>query len=239
MFLAWAQLPLSKEDFVEKQSALQRQYFPSTQPLPGVPLLLRTLSEAGVHIALATSSARTNYTLKTTHLSSLFSLFPESQRVLGDDPRLKPGRGKPAPDIYLLALKTVNDTIAARGKGERPVLPEECLVFEDSVPGIEAGRRAGMRVVWCPHPELGKTFAGREPQVLAGRCEDENRKDEDEREIGALERPPQALKGWPSKVGDGWGEQLDTLEDFPYQRYRVDVDGKQNGGRRADPSQAL
>ena len=53
-------------------------------------------------------------------------------------------------------------------KGEDLILPEECLVFEDSVPGVEAGRRAGMRVVWCPHPMLKNEFAGREKEVLAG-----------------------------------------------------------------------
>ncbi|MBE3049202.1 HAD-IA family hydrolase, partial [Candidatus Bathyarchaeota archaeon] len=31
--------------------------------------------------------------------------------------------------------------------GEKAVTPAECLVFEDSVTGVEAGRRAGMRVV--------------------------------------------------------------------------------------------
>src|SRR5439155_8988964 len=43
--------------------------------------------------------------------------------------------GKPDPEVYLLA---------ARGIG---VPPRECLVFEDSVVGIQAARRAGMRVI--------------------------------------------------------------------------------------------
>jgi HAD superfamily hydrolase (TIGR01509 family) len=46
-----------------------------------------------------------------------------------------PGRGKPAPDMFLLA--------AARLK----VPPGRCLVFEDAKPGIEAARAAGMSVV--------------------------------------------------------------------------------------------
>jgi pseudouridine-5'-monophosphatase len=52
----------------------------------------------------------------------------------------------------LLALETTN--ARRRGEGKDEIRPEECLVFEDSVPGCESGRRAGMRVVWVPHPEL-------------------------------------------------------------------------------------
>ena len=43
-------------------------------------------------------------------------------------------RGKPAPDVYLEAARQLS------------VLPEECLVFEDIVKGIEAGKNAGMLV---------------------------------------------------------------------------------------------
>lgn len=44
-------------------------------------------------------------------------------------------RGKPAPDMYLLAAERLG------------VEPADCLVLEDGPPGIEAGRAAGMRVV--------------------------------------------------------------------------------------------
>jgi sugar-phosphatase len=43
--------------------------------------------------------------------------------------------GKPDPEVYLLA--------AARLR----VAPERCLVFEDSLVGLEAARRAGMRAI--------------------------------------------------------------------------------------------
>jgi len=43
-------------------------------------------------------------------------------------------RGKPAPDIYLAAAKGLN------------VDPADCLVFEDIIPGIQAGKSAGMEV---------------------------------------------------------------------------------------------
>ena len=43
-------------------------------------------------------------------------------------------RGKPSPDIYLEAARQLE------------VAPARCLVFEDIVPGILAGKSAGMRV---------------------------------------------------------------------------------------------
>ncbi|KAJ4300599.1 hypothetical protein N0V88_003278 [Collariella sp. IMI 366227] len=165
LFHDWAKLPISEAEYIEQYYALQAEHFPTTKPLPGIPELLSNLGRTRywdlkksstngtngttptphrVHIALATSSHEANFRLKTNHLTELFSVFETPRRVLGDDARIAPGRGKPLPDIYHLALKTINDSLPA---GEPPITPEECLVFEDSVPGVEAGRRAGMRVV--------------------------------------------------------------------------------------------
>jgi sugar-phosphatase len=47
-------------------------------------------------------------------------------------------RGKPAPDGFLIGAERLG------------VAPGECLVFEDAPPGIEAAKRAGMRVVGLP-----------------------------------------------------------------------------------------
>ena len=148
-------------------------------------------------------------------------MFPLSQRVLGDDARIPKGKGKPAPDIYLLALETINSRIRGEGR-EREVTLEECLVFEDSVPGVEAGRRAGMRVVWCPHPELLKEYKGRKKEVLAGLtgAYREEKVQEKMEEAGAEAR----VKGRaPGELEDGWGQLLETLEDFPYENYKITV----------------
>jgi pseudouridine-5'-monophosphatase len=227
LFHDWAQLPISLEEYKEEYYALQAQVFPDTQPLAGVPGLLRNLSRTRywdshrqqsttngtsnvrpphrVHIALATSAHESNFHLKTSHLESLFSVFEPHRRVLGDDPRIPPGRGKPMPDIYLVALQTINNSLPP---GEPPITPEECLVFEDSVPGVEAGRRAGMRVVWVPHPMLKKEYAGREALVLAGRTGD-----------GAGMVDAHQL----GEVDDGWAEYMESLVDFPYEKYGIVV----------------
>ena len=45
------------------------------------------------------------------------------------------GRGKPEPDMYLLAARRMG------------VAPADCLVFEDAEPGLVGARAAGMQVV--------------------------------------------------------------------------------------------
>ncbi|EXJ94137.1 hypothetical protein A1O1_02530 [Capronia coronata CBS 617.96] len=179
-----------------------------------------------VHLALATSSHSRNYEIKTANMQRLFGVFPDPHKILGDDPRIPTGRGKPLPDIYLLALQAINDTIRAQDPNARPIEPSECLVFEDSVPGVEAGRRAGMRVVWCPHPQLLDVYRGREDEVLAGRT-GEHKEEEDRDNHHAEEEkgiPIAGSPGQPGELGDGWAELLRSLEDFDYAKYGLEVD---------------
>jgi beta-phosphoglucomutase-like phosphatase (HAD superfamily) len=58
--------------------------------------------------------------------------------VAGDDPAVK--QGKPAPDIYIAASQRLG------------VDPRDCLVFEDALSGIQAGKAAGCQVVAIPDP---------------------------------------------------------------------------------------
>lgn len=211
IFYKWAQLPISQEQYASELSALQVKHFPNTKPLPGVEKILKDLAASGrgetnegrAHLALATSSHALNFKLKTAHLQEMFSVFDINRRVLGDDPRIPSGRGKPAPDIYVLALKMINDSLAP---GEKTISPEECLVFEDSVLGVEAGRRAGMRVVWVPHPGLALEYRGREKEVLAGKT-------------GGLSGDLHQL----GEIDDGWAKSLKSLENFAYEEYGIIV----------------
>ncbi|KAF7910717.1 uncharacterized protein EAF01_002226 [Botrytis porri] len=211
VFIDWAQLPISKEQYALEQREQQKLHFPSCKPLPGVEKLLKDLSTARdvegnkVHIALATSSEKYNFGLKISkeETRKLLEVFGEGRRVLGDDPRVEKGRGKPAPDIYLLALRLINESL---GENEKPIQPEECLVFEDSVPGVEAGRRAGMKVVWVPHEGLLAEYTGQERKVLAGR-------------MGMMVGSEEQL----GEIDDGWGQLLPNLEDFPYGTYGIVV----------------
>jgi beta-phosphoglucomutase-like phosphatase (HAD superfamily) len=70
---------------------------------------------------------------RTLELIGVSELFPVVV-VAADVPR-----GKPEPDIFLLAAKKMG------------VSPERCLVFEDGAPGILAAERAGMQAVLVDH----------------------------------------------------------------------------------------
>ncbi|KAF3905092.1 hypothetical protein AA313_de0210160 [Arthrobotrys entomopaga] len=235
LFQSWANLPLSQEAYLSEVRLLQEAYFPTSQPLPGVLSLLQTLtaSPSKPYIALATSSNSFSYNLKTRHLQeTLFSYFKEEMIIKGDDPRIKTGRGKPAPDIYLLALDRINARreaeMAENGVSKdqilaTKILPRECLVFEDSVPGVEAGRRAGMRCVWVPHEGLREQYQGKEGEVLAGLTGEGKYLDEEleKDHVNVGERTDVKEGVVLRKVDDGWGERRGSLEGFDFDRYGI------------------
>ena len=109
-----------------------------------------------------------------------------------------------------MALKSVNDILAREGK-EEPIKPEECLVLEDAVPGVEAGRRAGMQVVWCPHPGLLEECKDNQREVLAGLTGISKESD--------VNHVPNAQ----ARFDDGYATLLHSLEDFPYAKFGIKV----------------
>ena len=66
-------------------------------------------------------------------------------------------------DIYLLALSSINESLP---EGTKPIIPAECLVFEDAVLGVQSARNAGMQVVWVPDQFIKGIFRGKETEIL-------------------------------------------------------------------------
>ncbi len=143
-------LPLSVPEYLEARREMLDALFPQAEPMPGAVHLSRHLHRHGIPMAVATSSDSRHFDLKLTRHREWFRIF--SSVVTGDDPEI--GRGKPAPDIFL---------VAARRLGADP---ERCLVFEDSPAGVAAARAAGMYAVAVPDPHMEESAYGAAHQVL-------------------------------------------------------------------------
>jgi pseudouridine 5'-phosphatase len=122
-------LPLSIDEFLAEMARLLAERMPQARAVAGAEKLVAALHERRVPLALATSSSRRLFAIKSAN-HPWFDRF--DALVCGDDGGL---RYKPAPDIFL----------AAAARLARP--PEECLVFEDSLAGVEAALNANMQVV--------------------------------------------------------------------------------------------
>jgi pseudouridine-5'-monophosphatase len=207
IFHNWAQLPIPREKFAHEYKEEIYRNFHNCKPMPGSEKLLSALSRARnvdgepILLGLASSTKTESYELKVTQPETkrLLDFIHPDRRILGGDSRLCHGRGKPAPDTYMLALQVLNSG------SQKPIMPNECLVFEDSVTGFEAGRRAGMRVIWVPHPDVAIEYDSRKEDILAGRCGTSNLGEE--RQLG--------------EVNDGWAECISSLEAFDCEKYGI------------------
>lgn len=117
---------LSDGDLAEMQTRLFEVYRQELRPIPGIAALLENL-EQPFCVASSGLPERIRLALELT------GLLPSFEANLFSATMVK--RGKPAPDLFLLAAETMNTA------------PENCLVIEDSTAGIEAAKSAGMRVI--------------------------------------------------------------------------------------------
>jgi pseudouridine-5'-monophosphatase len=199
--------------------------FKNSKILPGVDVLLATLKSKTTPpllLSLASSAGQEKFALKTSHIPIITTAFDDATfHVFGDDPEMSDSRKKPEPDIFLLALKRLN--AAETKRGERTLEPQDCLVFEDSIAGVEAARRAGMRVVWVPHPGLAEVCVRREMDILMGRTEGKGKIPEYGIAIEGNARNLNVDKDGRMMSEDGLAELRLNLEDFPYQAYGIKV----------------
>ncbi|KAK1924228.1 HAD-like domain-containing protein [Papiliotrema laurentii] len=147
---------LSIEDYLSERTIKQEALFRQVPPMTGAVNLVRHLYDAGVPIALATGSNYANLLLKTSHLPEIFDLFPPANILTADSPEVKPGRGKPQPDIFLAAAHSLGRDVGTAHSCTEAQRAERAkgLVFEDAVPGVKAGVAAHMNVVWVPDEQL-------------------------------------------------------------------------------------
>lgn len=99
------------------------------QPLPGVKHFIGRAREAGIKLAVATSADEVKLHVNLHEMELDGGLFDALVNGLEIEHK------KPAPDIFLEAARRLG------------LDPDECLVFEDAINGIQAAKAAGARCI--------------------------------------------------------------------------------------------
>lgn len=94
--------------------------------LPGVNKLLDYLDEASINYVLGSASKNASLILKQVGLLKRFSAIVDGNNVT---------KAKPDPEVFLIGAKKLN------------IKPENCVVFEDAIAGVEAAKNAKMIAV--------------------------------------------------------------------------------------------
>lgn len=140
---------------IKREHELHREFIKENLPVSsGVVDFIR---EASRHYELGIVSMapldEIDYTLERASIDKCFSIFVSSSDLV---------QHKPSPECYLRALDMLNEQ--RRRTRRLSLLSHECLVIEDSPPGIESARTAGMRTI-------GVTNTVSEPSLRAAGAE--------------------------------------------------------------------
>ncbi|MCK8490363.1 MULTISPECIES: beta-phosphoglucomutase [Spirosoma] len=101
--------------------------------LPGVATFFSQVRKANLLTALGSVSKNAPLILERIGMSQAFDAIIDGTKI---------SKGKPDPEVFL------------KGAAELEVSPAECVVFEDAVAGVEAGKRGGMFVVGIGSPDV-------------------------------------------------------------------------------------
>ena len=132
LILGWAKVQLSqteKELLCDKKNTWFVEYIQTITPsdiLPGVEDFLKELKTKEYKIALGSASRNAPVILEKLGVAHYFDAIVDGNSV---------SLPKPNPEVFL------------KGAEATQTKPENCVVFEDALSGVEAGLNAGMFVV--------------------------------------------------------------------------------------------
>jgi beta-phosphoglucomutase len=139
ILLDWGNLKVSQTQFdawlAEKNEDYLRyiETMTASEILPDVPKVLNYLQEQGIPMALGSASKNARPILKKVGLIPYFTSIVDGTQVT---------KAKPDPEVFMIAAREIN------------VLPENCIVFEDALAGIEAANCAGMTSIGIGKKEI-------------------------------------------------------------------------------------
>lgn len=127
-------LALDADGVTTRQRLEYERFLPTVQAIPDVvELARRVASSRPVSVASGGERLIVHRTLELIGLGQIFPVVITAEDVT---------HGKPAPDMFLLAAERMG------------VPPAECVVFEDSVLGLQAAKSAGMASVLVRSPNV-------------------------------------------------------------------------------------
>jgi beta-phosphoglucomutase len=127
--LSWGNKTISENKFTELMAKKNEEYLSyiadmgSDEILPDVPRVLNTLIAKQQPISLGSASKNARIILDRVDLKKHFDAIVDGNDV---------SKAKPDPEVFLIAAKLLN------------MKPKNCIVFEDSVAGVEAANLANM-----------------------------------------------------------------------------------------------
>jgi beta-phosphoglucomutase len=132
---------------IESAAQKHRALVGDNPPLfPGVEtFVIAAAREFTIGIVSMASRAEIDYILERANLNGLFSVIVSAENV---------SACKPDPECYRRAFLLADDARRHHGSNKShriSMSPEECLVIEDSPPGILSARRAGLRTLGVTH----------------------------------------------------------------------------------------
>jgi beta-phosphoglucomutase family hydrolase len=151
----WTLDPEQIKELADRKELLYREILKETglEPLPGALDLFNNLRDAGIPMAVGTSTPLENVkaVIEMIGAQDNFDAIISSEDV---------SRGKPDPEVFLKAASALG------------AAPENCVVFEDAIYGIQAALAAGMKAVALTTTHRVKHFDSTWPHRIVGNLED-------------------------------------------------------------------
>lgn len=127
--LSWGNKTLPQDEFTRLMASKNEEYLSyinkmdESELLPDVKKTLNFLKMANQGIALGSASKNARYIIEKVNVKDMFDAVVDGTDV---------SKAKPDPEVFLIAAQLIGRA------------PEDCIVFEDSVAGVQAANRANM-----------------------------------------------------------------------------------------------
>ena len=132
LILKWGNVILSEEEKIEWATRKNAWYLElvlkmtPNEVLKGIPAFLKSLRANGIKIALGSASKNSRLILEKIKMIEFFDVIIDGNDLT---------RGKPDPQVFLLGAEAIG------------CKPADCVVFEDALAGVQAGKAGGMKVI--------------------------------------------------------------------------------------------